>query len=68
MNNVKVSTKYQIVIPKRIRNITNIKPGMELELIAYDNRIELIPLKPIKNLKGILKGMDTKIIRDKDRL
>jgi AbrB family looped-hinge helix DNA binding protein len=68
MNNVKVSTKYQIVIPKKVRNLTNIKPGMELELIAFNDRIELIPLRPIKKIKGILKGMDTNIIRDKDRL
>lgn len=68
MKNIKVSPKYQIVIPKKIREKVNIKPGMQLEVIAYKDKIELVPLKPMKQLKGILKGIDTNIKRDKDRL
>jgi AbrB family looped-hinge helix DNA binding protein len=63
-----ISTKYQIVIPKEVRETLNILPGIKLEVIPYENRIELIPIRPIKELKGILKGIDVKIIREKDRL
>lgn len=68
MNTVKLSSKYQLVIPKRIREITNIKAGTRLEVIAYEDRIELIPIEPIKNLKGFLKGIDTSLIREEDRI
>lgn len=68
MNTVTVSTKYQVVIPKEVREGMALKAGTSLEIIQYDNRIELIPLQPLINLKGIFKGMDTEIIRDDDRL
>ena len=68
MNTVIVSTKYQVVIPKDIRENIGLKAGTSLEIINYGNRIELIPIQPMKNLKGIFKGINTKIERDIDRL
>ncbi|MCR1795662.1 AbrB/MazE/SpoVT family DNA-binding domain-containing protein [Leptospira sp. WS58.C1] len=68
MSKVIISPKFQVVIPKEIREKTGIKVGSHLEVISYGNRIELIPIEPIKKLKGFLSGMDTKIERDKDRL
>ncbi|WP_367899205.1 AbrB/MazE/SpoVT family DNA-binding domain-containing protein [Leptospira sp. WS58.C1] len=68
MSKVVISPKFQVVIPKEIREKTGIKVGSHLEVISYGNRIELIPIEPIKKLKGFLNGMDTKIERDKDRL
>ena len=68
MNNVTVSTKYQVVIPKEIRETIGLKAGTSMEIINYGNRIELIPIQPMKNLKGIFKGINTKIERDADRL
>ncbi|AJR16674.1 MULTISPECIES: AbrB/MazE/SpoVT family DNA-binding domain-containing protein [Leptospira] len=68
MNKVIISPKYQIVIPKEIREKTGLKVGGHLEIIHYGNRIELIPIEPIKKLKGFLKGMDTKIEREGDRV
>lgn len=68
MNTVTVSTKYQVVIPKEIRETIGLKAGTSMEIINYGNRIELIPIQPMKNLKGIFKGMNTKIERDADRL
>jgi AbrB family looped-hinge helix DNA binding protein len=68
MNTVTVSTKYQVVIPKDIRENIGLKAGTSLEIINYGNRIELIPIQPMKNLKGIFKGINTKIERDADRL
>jgi len=67
MNTVIVSTKYQVVIPKCIRENIGLKAGTTLEIINYGNRIELIPIQPMKNLKGIFKGINTEIERDVDR-
>jgi len=67
MTTVKISPKYQIVIPKDIRETANVSSGMRVEVIAYNNRIELIPVRSIKSLKGSLKGIDTTINREKDR-
>jgi AbrB family looped-hinge helix DNA binding protein len=68
MNKVTLSNKYQVVIPKEVREEIGLKVGASFEVITYSNRIELIPIKPMKNLKGILKGIDTNIIRDEDRI
>ncbi|PKL25085.1 MAG: AbrB family transcriptional regulator [Spirochaetae bacterium HGW-Spirochaetae-3] len=68
MNTVVVSTKYQVVIPKEIRDDIGLKAGTTMEIINYGNRIELIPLQPMKSLKGVFKGIDTNIDRDADRL
>jgi AbrB family looped-hinge helix DNA binding protein len=68
MSRVIVSPKFQVVIPKEIREKTGIKVGGHLEVISYGNRIELIPIEPIKKLKGFLNGIDTKIDRETDRI
>lgn len=65
---VKVSTKYQVVIPRLIRQILNIRPGEKMEIIPHENRIEFIPVRNIKTMRGFLKGMNTTIEREKDRL
>ena len=67
MNTITISPKYQIVIPKNIRQMMKLTPGMKIQMVTYDNRLELIPILPIKSLKGFLKGMDTNIERDQDR-
>jgi len=68
MNTVIVSTKYQVVIPKGIREDMDLKAGTSLEVINYGNRIELIPIRPMKSLKGIFRGIDTAIEREEDRI
>ena len=68
MATVTISPKYQIVIPREIRNNLNLHPGEKVEVIMYENRIEYIPLKLIKNLRGVVKGIDTVMERDNDRL
>ncbi len=67
MSTVTISSKYQIVIPKSIREKSEISPGQKVEVIFYDGRIEVIPLKNIKTLRGLAKGIDTKIEREGDR-
>ena len=68
METVKVSPKYQVVIPKSIRESFGIISGEKMQIIAYDNRIELIPIGPMKKLKGFLKGISTNVNREKDRV
>ncbi len=68
MSIVKVSSKYQISIPKEIREALNIRPGKYLQALPYKGRIELIPIRDLSKMRGCLKGIDTKIDREKDRL
>jgi looped-hinge helix DNA binding domain, AbrB family len=68
MNTVTISSKYQVVIPKEIRESIGLKAGTTLEIINYGTRIELVPIHPIKQLKGMYKGINTDIIREEDRI
>lgn len=68
MNAVTVSPKYQVVIPRDIREALGIVSGQKMQIIAYRNRIELIPLKPMREMRGFLKGIDTAVERDADRV
>ncbi len=65
---VTVSSKYQVVIPLRIRKALDITPGQKVRVLLYGNRIELIPIVPMKKLRGFLRGIDTKVEREGDRL
>jgi len=67
MGRVTISPKFQIVIPKEIREKLGLSPGQRVEAIAYEDRIELIPLRPIRQMRGFLKGIDTSIKREADR-
>jgi AbrB family looped-hinge helix DNA binding protein len=67
MDTSTVSTKFQIVIPLRVRRALGIRPGQKVQVIPYEGRIELIPLEPIKNTRGFLKGIDTRVEREADR-
>lgn len=68
METVTVSPKYQVVIPKKVRERLGVRPGQKVQVILYDNRIEMIPVKPIGEARGFLKGIDTSIEREEDRL
>ncbi len=68
MRAVTVSPKYQVVIPKEVRDSMGIVSGQKIQMLTYRNRIELIPIKPMKKMKGFLKGLDTEVKRDKDRI
>ena len=68
MKTVTVSPKYQVVIPRDVRKMLGIKPGEKMQVINYANRIELVPVKKIKTMRGFLKGIDTTVIREKDRV
>jgi len=66
MATVKVSPKYQIVIPKDVREKIELKPGQDVVIIEKDGVIHVIPLKPIKEMRGFAKGIDTTNLRDEE--
>ena len=68
MQTVTISPKYQVVIPKVIRDRLGLLPGQKVQAIAYGGRIELIPVRPARQMKGFLKGIDTKVEREGDRV
>jgi AbrB family looped-hinge helix DNA binding protein len=68
MQLVTVSPKYQVVIPKKVRETLNLRPGQKLQVIEYAGRIELVPECDIKELRGFLKGINTKFNREEDRV
>jgi AbrB family looped-hinge helix DNA binding protein len=65
---VTISPKYQVVIPRKIRESLNLKPGLKVQVLAYGNRIELIPLRKISEMRGFLKGINTEVDREPDRI
>ena len=68
MEMVTVSPKFQVVIPRSVRVALDIRPGEKIQVLQYKDRIEFVPLKDIKKMRGFLKGIDTTIIREKDRV
>ncbi len=68
MEAVKISPKFQVVIPREVREKLHLTAGQRMQVIAYGNRIELIPEKEISDMRGFLKGIDTTVERESDRL
>jgi AbrB family looped-hinge helix DNA binding protein len=67
MGTLTISPKYQVVIPKAIREKLGLAPGQKVHAIVYGERIELIPLRPMKEMRGFLRGIDTTVEREADR-
>ncbi len=67
MDVVTVSPKYQVVIPKKIRKALKITPGQKVQVLIYENRIQLIPIVPMQEMRGFLRGIDTTVEREPDR-
>ena len=68
MESVKISPKYQVVIPKKLREALNLSPGQKVQMLAFEDRIEMIPVRKISEMKGFLKGIDTTVERETDRV
>lgn len=68
MDTVTVSPKFQVVIPRAIRESLGLSPGTKVQVLQYENRIEFIPQKKMRQMRGFLKGIETNIERDKDRV
>ena len=67
MEHVQVSPKFQVVIPKSVRESLGSLPGQRLQIVQYGDRIELVPVREIGEMRGFLAGMDTGFERDPDR-
>ena len=67
MDVVTISPEFQVVIPRAVRERLNLTPGQKVRVIVYDDRVELIPLRPAKALRGFLREIDTTLARDADR-
>ena len=68
METITVSPKFQIVIPCSVRRSLGIQPGQKVQVIQYENHIELIPVRPVAETHGFLKGIDTTVEREDDRI
>ena len=65
---VTVSPKFQVVIPRDIREALRLEPGQQVQVLQYQNRVEFSPVQPMRQMRGFLKGLDTTVPRDKDRV
>jgi len=68
MQIVTVSPKFQVVIPRTVREALHLRPGQKMQVVQYEGRIELIPERDIKELRGFLKGINTEFEREADRV
>jgi len=68
MPTVTLSPKFQVVIPQQIRETLGLKAGQKIEALQYLDRIEFIPVRTPRSMRGFLKGIDTTVPREKDRV
>lgn len=68
MQTVTVSPKFQVVIPRTVCDSMHLYSGQKMQVVEYDGRIELVPERGITELRGFLKGINTKFKREKDRV
>jgi AbrB family looped-hinge helix DNA binding protein len=68
MSIVTISSRFQVVIPKDVRERLGLRPGQQVEAIPFKGRIELILLEPMESMRGFLKGIDTSVPREEDRV
>ena len=68
METVTISPKFQVVIPKAIRERLKLKAGQQVQAIAYEDRIELVPVRTARSLRGRFEGLDTTVPREGDHV
>ncbi len=68
MSIVTVSPKFQVVIPREIREAMRLEPGQQVQALQYQNRIEFIPVRELRAMRGFLKGIDTRVPRERNRV
>ena len=68
MNTVTLSPKFQVVIPRQIREALHLKAGQKMQMINFEGQVVMVPLRPIKEMRGVFKGMNTDFVREPDRL
>lgn len=68
METVTLSPEFQVVIPEAVRETLHLMPGEKLRVMSYSDRVEFIPVRPMRQMRGLLRGMDTSLEREADRL
>jgi AbrB family looped-hinge helix DNA binding protein len=68
MDTAKISPQFHVVIPKKLRSALKLSPGQKVQIVVYGDRIEMIPLRKISEMKGFLKGIDAEVDREPDRV
>jgi AbrB family looped-hinge helix DNA binding protein len=68
METVTVSPKFQVVIPRKVRESLDIRPGQKVQILRYEDRRELIPVRPVRESRGFLEDIDTEMEREPDRV
>lgn len=68
MTTVRVSPKFQVVIPREVREALGIRAGAKVQVFRYGDRIEYVPIRKLSKMRGFLKGIDTAVPRDEDRV
>lgn len=68
MSVVTLSSKYQVVIPREIREGLGLQPGEKLQIFRYADRIEFVPVRPLAQMRGFLPLLDTDVEREDDRV
>ncbi len=67
METISISPKFQVVIPKSIREALGLVSGQKMQALRYGDRVELIPLRPLAQARGFLAGIDSRVEREADR-
>ncbi len=68
MDAVTLSPKYQLVIPRAVRESMGLRPGQKFQVFRYADQIALVPVRPMREYRGMLRGIDTTVERDEDRV
>ena len=68
MSVVTISSRYQVVVPRDVRERLDLRPGQKVQALPFKGRVELIPLEPIEAARGFVRGIDTTVPREGDRV
>ena len=68
MSTVTISSGFRITIPREIRKALNLEVGQQLQAILYENRLQLLPFRSVKSMRGFVRGIDTRVARGRDRV
>ncbi len=68
MQTVTVSPKFQVVIPRPVREHLHIRPGQKMQVVEYAGRVEFVPERDISELEGFVKGINIEFSRERDRV
>lgn len=63
-----MSRKFPVVIPRECREALRLEPGRKVQVLQYQNRVDFIPVQRMRKIRGFLKGLDTTVTRDTDRV